>query len=74
MRPLQRSKWDPPLSMIRAIQHNWARSYASTIAALEIVVDRKPDLVHLHAPPGEKGKIGISHPAYEIRKRKRDWE
>jgi len=59
--------------MIRAIQHNCARSYAWTMAALETGVDRKADLVLLQEPPGEKGRIGISHPAYEIRKRKRVW-
>jgi len=41
------------------------------MAALETGVDRKADLLLLQEPPGEKVKIGISHPAYEIRKRKR---
>jgi len=59
--------------MIRAIQHNCARSYAWTLAALETGVDRKADSVLWQEPPGEKGRIGISHPAYEIRKQKRVW-
>jgi len=36
-------------------------------------VDRKADLVLLQEPPGGKGRIRISHPAYEIRKLKRVW-
>jgi len=59
--------------MIRAIQHNCARSYTWNIAALEMGVDRKADLVLLQEPPGEKGRIRISHPAYEIRQRMRVW-
>jgi len=43
------------------------------MAALETGVDLKADLVHLQGPPAEKGRIGISHPAYEMRKRKRVW-
>jgi hypothetical protein len=43
------------------------------MAALETGVDRKADLVLLQEPPGEKGRIGISHPAYEIRKGERVW-
>jgi len=59
--------------MFRPIQHNCARSYAGTMAAVETGVDRKADLVLLQEPPGEKGRIEISHPAYEIRRRKTVW-
>jgi len=59
--------------MIRAIQHNCATSYGWTIAALETEVDQKADLVLLQQPPWEKGRLGISHLAYEITKRKRVW-
>jgi hypothetical protein len=52
--------------MIRAIQHNCARSYTLTMAALETGVDRKADSVLWQEPPGETGRFGISHPAYEI--------
>jgi hypothetical protein len=55
--------------MIRAIQHNCARSYAWTVAALVTGVDRKADLVLLQQSPGEKGRIPISHTAYKITKR-----
>jgi len=43
------------------------------MAALETGVDQKADLVLLQEPPGEEGRMGICHPAYEIRKRKRVW-
>jgi hypothetical protein len=43
------------------------------MAALETGVDRKADFVLLQEPLGEGGRIGISHPAYEIRKRKTVW-
>jgi hypothetical protein len=43
------------------------------MAALETGVERKADLVMLQEPPEERGGIGISHSAYEIRKRKRVW-
>jgi hypothetical protein len=59
--------------MIRAIQHNCARSYAWTMEALETGVDRIADLVLFLEPPRDKRRIGISHLAYEIRKRKRIW-
>jgi len=52
--------------MIRAIQHNRARSYAWTIAELEIGVDREADLVLVQEPPGEKGRIRMSHPCEEL--------
>jgi len=44
-----------------------------TMAALETGVDRKADVVLLQEPPGEKGRIGISHPPYEMKKRKTGW-
>jgi len=59
--------------MIRVIQHNCARSYEYTIAALETGVERGPDLVCLQEPRRERGETGISHSAYEIRKRKSVW-
>jgi len=59
--------------MIRVIQHNCARSYEWTIAALETGVERRADVVCLQEPPRERGGIGISHSAYEVRKRKRVW-
>jgi hypothetical protein len=59
--------------MIRVIQHNCARSYEWTIAALETGVERRADVVCLQEPPRERGNIGISHSAYEIRERKRVW-
>jgi len=59
--------------MIRVIQHNCARSYEWTIAALETGVERRADVLFLQEPPRERGGIGISHSAYRIRKRKRVW-
>jgi len=59
--------------MIRVIQHMCARSYEWTIAALETGVECRVDVVCLQEPPRERGGIGISHSAYEIRKRKRVW-
>jgi hypothetical protein len=61
--------------MIRVIQHNCARSYKWTIAALETGVERRAYVVCLQEPPRErsKGGVGISHSAYEIRKRKSVW-
>jgi endonuclease/exonuclease/phosphatase family metal-dependent hydrolase len=59
--------------MIKAIQHNCARSNEWTIAVLKTGVERKVDVVCLQEPPRERGGCGISHSAYEIRKRKRVW-
>jgi endonuclease/exonuclease/phosphatase family metal-dependent hydrolase len=59
--------------MIKAIQHNCDRSYEWTIAALETGIERNADVVCLQEPPRERGGLGISHSAYEIRKRKRVW-
>jgi len=59
--------------MIRVIQHNSARSYEWTIGALEMGVERSADVVCLQEPPREKGGIGISHSANDIRTRKRVW-
>jgi len=59
--------------MIRVIQHNGARSNEWTIAALETGVGRRADVVCLQEPPREKVGIGISHSAYQIRKRKIVW-
>jgi len=57
--------------MIRVIQHNCARSYEWTVAALETAVERRADVVCLQEPPRERGEIGISHSAYKIRNRNR---
>jgi hypothetical protein len=54
--------------MIRVIQHNCARSYKWTIGALEMGVEHRADVVCLQEPPRERGGIGISQSAYEIRK------
>jgi len=59
--------------MIRAIQHNCARSSAWTLAALGTGVDGKAAVLLLQEPPGEKGRIGIRRLVYEISKRKRVW-
>jgi len=59
--------------MIKAFQHNWARSYEWTIGALETGVERKADVVCLQEPPRARGGCGIGRSAYEIRKRKRLW-
>jgi len=68
-----RPKREPWLPMIRVIQYNCARSYKWTIAALEMGVARRADVVCLQEPPREIGGIGISHSAYKTRKRKRVW-
>ena len=59
--------------MIRAIQHNCARLSKWTIAALETGVEPKADVVCLQEAPRHRGGVGISHSAYEIRKRKSVW-
>jgi hypothetical protein len=59
--------------MHSVIQHNCARSFKWTIAVLESGVECSADEVCLQEPPRAKGGIGISHSAYEIRKRKRVW-
>jgi endonuclease/exonuclease/phosphatase family metal-dependent hydrolase len=59
--------------MIRAIQHNCARSYEGTIAALETGVERRVDVVCLQEPPRERKGFEIMHKADERRKRKRVW-
>ena len=59
--------------MIRVIQHNCARSYKWTMAALETGVKCRADVVCLHEPMREREGIGIRHSAYEIRKTKRVW-
>jgi len=57
--------------MIEVIQHNCARSYELTIGALETGVERMADVVCLQEPLRVRGGYGISHLAYEIRKRKK---
>jgi hypothetical protein len=59
--------------MIRVIQNNCTRSYEWTITALKTGVERRADVVCLQEPPRERGEIGISHSAHEIRKIKRVW-
>jgi len=59
--------------MIRVIQHNCARSYEWTFAALETGLECSADVLCLKEPLRERGGIGISHLAYEIRNRKRVW-
>ena len=59
--------------MISVIQHNCARTYEWTIAALEMGVESRADVACLEESTRETGEIGISHSAYEIRKRKRVW-
>jgi len=59
--------------MIRAIQHNCARSYEWTIAALKTGVERRADVVCLQEPPRGRKGFEIKHTAYEIRKRNRVW-
>jgi len=41
------------------------------MAALETGVERKADVVSLQQPPSEKEGVGICHPAYDIRIKKR---
>jgi len=61
------------LPMIWLIQHNCAGSYKWTIEALETGVKCRADVECLQEPPRDRGGIGISHSAYEIRTRKRVW-
>jgi len=49
--------------MIRAIQHDCGRLYEWTIAALEMGLERKVDVVSLQEPLKERGGAGISHSA-----------
>jgi hypothetical protein len=59
--------------MIRVIQHNYARSYDWRIAALQMGVERRADVMRFQQPTSEGGGIGISHSAYERRQRKTLW-
>jgi hypothetical protein len=59
--------------MIRVIQHNCARSYEWTIAALETGVEHRVDLVCIQVPLSDRGGFMLSNSASEIRKRKRVW-
>jgi len=54
--------------MIRAVQHDCARSYARTTAALETGVEHKADFVLLQEPLEEREGIGMSHSAPKLRK------
>jgi len=70
---LEGSKWEPPIPMFRAIQHNCTRSYKWTIAALGMRVERSADVVCLNEPPRERKGFEIRHTASEIRKWTRGW-
>jgi hypothetical protein len=59
--------------MIRAIQHNNARSYEWTMVALETRVESKVHVLCLQEKPRERRGVGNSHWVYEIRNRKRVW-
>jgi hypothetical protein len=59
--------------MIRFMQHGSTRSYKWTLAQLETGVKRSVDIVSSQQPRRERGVIGISHSAYEIRERTRVW-
>jgi hypothetical protein len=51
---------------IGVIQHNWARTYKWTIAALETGIERRLDVVCLEEQPRERGDIGVGHSRYQI--------
>jgi hypothetical protein len=57
------------LPMIGAVQHNCARSYEKTFAALETGVEPRVYIVYLQEPPRERSGFEINHTAYEIRQR-----
>jgi hypothetical protein len=59
--------------MIGVIQHNCARLYEWTIEALDTGVECRADVVCLQEPPRERGEMGISHSAYNIRIKTRVW-
>jgi len=59
--------------MIRVIQHHCARSYEWTIAALEMGVKCRADVVCWQEPPRERAGFGISQLAHKIRNRRRVW-
>jgi len=59
--------------MIKAIQHNFTRSYEWTTAGQETGVECKADVVCLQEQPRERGGCGMRHSAYEIRKRQTVW-
>jgi len=60
--------------MVRVIQHNCAGSYKWTSAVLETGVESRADVVCFQETPRDRGEIGISHLAHNIRKRKRVWK
>ena len=43
--------------MIRVVQHNWASSYESTIAALETGVEPRADAACLQEPRIARGSV-----------------
>jgi hypothetical protein len=59
--------------MITAIQHNCTRSYRWTIVVLGMGVKCKADVVCSQEPQRERGDVGISHLADEIRQSKGVW-
>jgi hypothetical protein len=58
--------------MFRVIQHKCAKPYKRTIAVQKTGVKCREDIVCMHELLRERERrgIGISHSAYEIRKRK----
>jgi hypothetical protein len=59
--------------MIRVMQHNYERLGERTIAALVAHIERRVDIFCVPVPPRERGQLGISHSAYEIRTRNMVW-
>jgi hypothetical protein len=69
--PATETERGPWLPKIRMFHHNCAMSNEWTIAAQDMGVEHKADVVYLEEAPIERGGIGISHWAYELRKRYR---
>ena len=65
-----RPKQEPWPPMTAVIQHNCARLYEWTIAALEMGIDHKADVLCSKKPQIEWWGIRISNLAYEIRNKK----
>jgi hypothetical protein len=66
VRPLQRSKREPPLPIISGLLHNCARCYSWTIVVVVTGVDRKANSVILPTAEGNEGTIRITHMPYDI--------
>jgi len=65
---LQRKSWIP---MISEIQHKLAMSYKLTIAALEMTVKPRQDVVCCKDPPRNRENTGLCHSAYKTRNKTR---